>query len=89
MALGIFRQGLNLPRRVLKYGVQGAINAKNLRKIAFHLPTGGNDKHASDFASCRIAFFRHLENLNLKIFLHASLGGPLSTESRKVTAPQL
>ena len=25
----------------LKYGFQGAINAKNLQKIAFHLPMGG------------------------------------------------
>ena len=33
--------GLTLPIRGLKYGLQGTINAKNLRKIAFHLPTGG------------------------------------------------
>ena len=32
---------LNLPTRELKYGFQGTINAKNLQKIAFHLPTGG------------------------------------------------
>ena len=34
--------GLNLPTRGLKYGFQGTINAKNLRKIAFHLPTGAS-----------------------------------------------
>ena len=33
--------GLSLPTRGLKYGFQGTINAKNLRKVAFHLPTGG------------------------------------------------
>ena len=32
---------LTLPTRGLKYGFQGTINAKNLRKIAFHLPKGG------------------------------------------------
>ena len=32
--------GLNLPTRGLKYGFHGTINAKNLQKIAFHLPTG-------------------------------------------------
>ena len=37
----IFRRGLTLPMRGLKYGFQGTINAKNLQKIAFHLPTGG------------------------------------------------
>ena len=31
--------GLTVPMRGLKYGFQGTINAKNLRKIAFHLPT--------------------------------------------------
>ena len=31
---------LTLPTRGLKYGFQGTINGKNLRKIAFHLPTG-------------------------------------------------
>ena len=33
--------GLTLPTRGLKYGFQGTMNAKNLRKIAFHLPAGG------------------------------------------------
>ena len=33
--------GLNLPTRGLKYGFLGTINAKNLQKIAFHLPTEG------------------------------------------------
>ena len=33
--------GLTLPTRGLEYGFQGTINAKNLRKISFHLPTGG------------------------------------------------
>ena len=41
VAPGIFRRGLTRPTRGLKYGFQGTINAKNLRKIAFHLPTGG------------------------------------------------
>ena len=31
---------LTLPIEGLKYGFQGTINAKNLRKMAFHLPTG-------------------------------------------------
>ena len=33
-------RGLTLLTRGLKYGFQGTINAKNLQKIAFHLPTG-------------------------------------------------
>ena len=33
--------GLTLQTKGLKYGFQGAINAKNLRKIAFHFLTGG------------------------------------------------
>ena len=33
--------GLTLPTMGLKYGFQSTINAKNLRKIAFHFPTGG------------------------------------------------
>ena len=38
----IFRLGgLILPTKGLKYGFQGTINAKNFRKIALHLPTGG------------------------------------------------
>ena len=41
VAPGVFRQGLTLPTRGLKYGFRGTINAKNLHKIAFHLPTGG------------------------------------------------
>ena len=41
VAPGIFRRRLTLPTRGLNYGFQGTINAKNLRKIAFHLPTGG------------------------------------------------
>ena len=32
---------LTLPMRVLKYSLQGITNAKTLRKIAFHFPTGG------------------------------------------------
>ena len=32
VAPGIFRRGLTLPTRGLKYGFQGTINAKNLRK---------------------------------------------------------
>ena len=37
-----FRTGeLTLPTMGLKYGFQGTINARNLQKIAFHLPTGG------------------------------------------------
>ena len=40
VAPGIFRRGPTLSTRGLKYGFQGTINAKNLRKIAFHLPTG-------------------------------------------------
>ena len=47
VAPGIFRrgadssdEGLTLPTRGLKNGCQGTINAKNLHKIAFHLPTG-------------------------------------------------
>ena len=35
-----WRRGLILPTKRLKYGNQGTINAKNLRKrIVFHLPT--------------------------------------------------
>ena len=34
--------GLTLPTRGLKYGFQGNIDAKNLRKIAIHLPTGAS-----------------------------------------------
>ena len=34
--------GLTLPTRGLKYGFQGTINAKNLPKIAFRLPTGAS-----------------------------------------------
>ena len=41
VAPGIFRRGLTLPTRGLKYGFQGAINAKILQKNLFHLPTGG------------------------------------------------
>ena len=33
--------GLIPPTRGLKYGFQGTINAKNLRKCRFHFPTGG------------------------------------------------
>ena len=40
-APGIFRGGLTLPTRGLKYGFQGTINAKNLRKNRFHLPMEG------------------------------------------------
>ena len=40
-APGMFRRGLILPTRGLKYGFQGTTYAKNLRKIVFHLPTGG------------------------------------------------
>ena len=40
VAPGIFRWGLTLPTRGLKHGFHGTINAKNLQKIAFHLPTG-------------------------------------------------
>ena len=32
--------GLNLPTRGLKYGFQGILNAKSLRQVVFHLPTG-------------------------------------------------
>ena len=42
VAPGIFRRGLTLPTRGLKYGFLGTVNAKNLRKIAFHLPTGAS-----------------------------------------------
>ena len=41
VAPGIFRRGLIRPTRGLKYGFQGTISAKDLQKIAFHLPTGG------------------------------------------------
>ena len=41
VAPGIFRRGVTPPTRGLKYGFQSNIDAKNLRKIAFHLPTGG------------------------------------------------
>ena len=34
--------GLTLQTRGLKYGFQGTINARNLRKIAFHFPTGAS-----------------------------------------------
>ena len=34
-------RGLTLPTRGLTYGSQGTINAKDLRKITFHLSTGG------------------------------------------------
>ena len=40
MAPGIFRPGLTLRTRGLKYGFQGTIYAKNLQKIAFRLTTG-------------------------------------------------
>ena len=41
VAPGIFRRGgLTLPTRGLKYGFQGTINAKNLRKSAFHFQRG-------------------------------------------------
>ena len=33
--------GLTLPARGLKHDFQGTMNAKILRKIAFHLQTGG------------------------------------------------
>ena len=36
----IFQWGLTLPTKGLKYGFQGTINAKNIRKITFHLLTG-------------------------------------------------
>ena len=32
---------LTLPTRGLKYGFQGIVNAKNLRKNSFDLPKGG------------------------------------------------
>ena len=35
VALGIFRRGLTLPTKGLKYGFQGTINAENLRKNRF------------------------------------------------------
>ena len=41
MAPGIFRRGLTLPTRELKYGFQGTINAKNLRQDRFSPPDGG------------------------------------------------
>ena len=41
-APGIFRRGLSLPTRGLKYGFQGNIDAKISEKIAFHLPTGAS-----------------------------------------------
>ena len=48
VAPGISRRGLTLPTRRLKYGFQGTINAKHLRKNRFspsdggkHAPTGG------------------------------------------------
>ena len=34
-------EGLTLPTRGLKYGFLGSLSAKNIRKIAFYLPTGG------------------------------------------------
>ena len=48
MSLNIFCEGLwnfptgglALPTRGLKYGFSGTMNAQNLRKIAFYLPTG-------------------------------------------------
>ena len=43
--------GLILPTRGLKYGFQGTINAKNLRKIAFHLPTGASMLRPGSYSS--------------------------------------
>ena len=42
VAPGSFRQGADSSDRGLKYGCQGIVNAKNLHKIVFHLPTGGS-----------------------------------------------
>ena len=36
-----FDGGPTLPTRGLKYGFQGTVIVKNLRKNRFHLPTGG------------------------------------------------
>ena len=41
MAPGIFRGGLTLPTRGLKYGFQGTINAKNLPQNHFSPSDGG------------------------------------------------
>ena len=41
-----FDRGVTLPMRELKYGFEGTINTKILRKIVFHLPTG-NDTEAA------------------------------------------
>ena len=41
VAPGIFRRGLTLPTRGLKYGFQGTINAKNLRKTGDSPSYGG------------------------------------------------
>ena len=41
VAQGMFRRGVTLPTRWLKYGFLGTINAKISEKIAFYLPTGG------------------------------------------------
>ena len=38
---GIFRRGATLSTRGLKYGVQGTINAKNIRKNRFSPSNGG------------------------------------------------
>ena len=41
VASGIFRRGLILPTRGLKYGFQGTIKARNLRKNRFSPSDGG------------------------------------------------
>ena len=41
VAPGIFRRGLTLPTRGLKYGFQGTLNAKNLQKNRFSSSEGG------------------------------------------------
>ena len=55
MAPGIFRRGLNLPTRGLKYGFQGTINAKNLRKNRFS-PSDGR------LACSDVLFYLDLES---------------------------
>ena len=41
VAPGIFRRGLTLPTRGLKYGFQGTISARNLRKTRVPPSDGG------------------------------------------------
>ena len=66
VAPGIFRRGgLTLPTKGLKYGFQGTINAKNLRKNAFHLPTGGYHAPTRGYSPLSLPWRHSCPNIQL------------------------